>query len=181
MPFAVSEAVLVRDVLFVLQGIDGQYVRWSESGGCTVGVGYAGAPSPGTQGAYRVSDSVGPGVPLSTRTLISRIGELGWLFRRVCDYVTALDTAAAPGKVAQALGAALQGEIGRYYGDLAVLTSQVDQGLLGGVGTGTLGPVLSPRAAELSARASAILSPPRAGLRCVCVWECVRVRVCVFD
>ena len=86
MPFSVSEALLVRDMLYVFQGIDGQYVKFYEHS--TVGVPPAvAALSPSSTGCFRVADGVGAGVPLSTRTMVSKLGELGWLFRRINEYL----------------------------------------------------------------------------------------------
>lgn len=102
-----SEAALVRDLLFVFQGIDGHYVRWRPSASSDAAEPPAarrrraprgeGAlpllpPSLGGTGAY---DSTvcegfacakavdGHPVPLQTAHAVQSLGELGWLYRRI--------------------------------------------------------------------------------------------------
>ena len=115
LPFALSEALLVRDMLYVFQGIDGTYIRYfdsppSNSGSSSSGSGSAPAavhtghgprPSPSPLGGFRVIDSAAAGVPQSTRQLVCRLGELGWLYRRVTAFLEAQSVAEALGCVAQ--------------------------------------------------------------------------------
>ncbi|TVU09748.1 hypothetical protein EJB05_43242, partial [Eragrostis curvula] len=106
----VSEAALVRDVLYACQGIDGRYVRYDKAGD-----------------AYDLPDGVR--VPRSTRTLVRKLCELGWLFRKVRGFISenisrsSSDAATEVGTVAQALCSALQDELSDYYKLLAVLES----------------------------------------------------------
>ncbi|KAI4990234.1 hypothetical protein ZWY2020_038597 [Hordeum vulgare] len=104
----VSEAALVRDVLYACQGIDGRYVRYDKG-----------------SDAYDLPDGVR--VPRSTRTLVRKLCELGWLFRKgfISDNVSRLPSHAATevGTVAQAFCSALQEELSDYYKLLAVLES----------------------------------------------------------
>ncbi|CAD6219030.1 unnamed protein product [Miscanthus lutarioriparius] len=106
----VSEAALVRDVLYACQGIDGRYVRYDKS-----------------VDAYDLPDGVR--VPRSTRTLVRKLCELGWLFRKVRGFISdnisrsPSDAATEVGTVAQAFCSALQEELSDYYKLLAVLES----------------------------------------------------------
>ncbi|XP_062194021.1 gamma-tubulin complex component 3-like [Phragmites australis] len=106
----VSEAALVRDVLYACQGIDGRYVRYDKAGD-----------------AYDLPDGVR--VPRSTRTLVRKLCELGWLFRKVRGFISdnisrsPSDAATEVGTVAQAFCSALQDELSDYYKLLAVLES----------------------------------------------------------
>ncbi|KAK3133460.1 hypothetical protein QOZ80_6AG0536820 [Eleusine coracana subsp. coracana] len=106
----VSEAALVRDVLYACQGIDGRYVRYDKAGD-----------------AYDLPDGVR--VPRSTRTLVRKLCELGWLFRKVRGFISEnisrspSDAATEVGTVAQAFCSALQDELSDYYKLLAVLES----------------------------------------------------------
>ncbi|PUZ70920.1 hypothetical protein GQ55_2G274200 [Panicum hallii var. hallii] len=106
----VSEAALVRDVLYACQGIDGRYVRYDKAGD-----------------AYNLPDGVR--VPRSTRTLVRKLCELGWLFRKVRGFISdnisrsPSDAATEVGTVAQAFCSALQEELSDYYKLLAVLES----------------------------------------------------------
>ncbi|EOA22353.1 hypothetical protein CARUB_v10002970mg [Capsella rubella] len=104
----VTEEVLVRDVLYACQGIDGKYVKFnSEIDG------------------YAVQDSIK--VPRATRILVRMLSELGWLFRKVKTFITeSMDRFPAEevGTVGQAFCAALQDELSDYYKLLAVLEAQ---------------------------------------------------------
>ncbi|OWM78975.1 gamma-tubulin complex component 3 [Punica granatum] len=104
----VSEEVLVRDVLYACQGIDGKYVKFG-----TIVDGYI------------LSDIVN--VPRATRTMVRKLCELGWLFRKVKGYISeSMDRFPAEdvGTVGQAFCAALQDELSEYYKLLAILEAQ---------------------------------------------------------
>ncbi len=135
--FALSEALLVRDMLYVFQGIDGTYVRYydaptastaASSTSAAASVAPRGPPSP--HGGYRICDSTAPSVPQSTRQLVCRLGEVGWLFRKVTWFLEQQSVAEALGRVSQALCAALQEHVASHFGDIAALGMQLDQRLL---------------------------------------------------
>ncbi|CAH8284662.1 unnamed protein product [Eruca vesicaria subsp. sativa] len=104
----VTEEVLVRDVLYACQGIDGKFVKFnSEIDG------------------YAVVDYVK--VPRATKTMVRMLSELGWLFRKVkCFISESMDRFPGEdvGTVGQAFCAALQDELSDYYKLLAVLEAQ---------------------------------------------------------
>lgn len=104
----VSEEVLVRDVLYCCQGIDGKYVKFN-----TMVDGYC------------LSDLVK--VPRATRVMVRKLCELGWLFWKVRGYISeSMERFPAEdvGTVGQAFCAALQDELLEYYKLLAVLEAQ---------------------------------------------------------
>ncbi|CAA0812687.1 Gamma-tubulin complex component 3 [Striga hermonthica] len=104
----VSEVVLVRDVMYACQGIDGKYINFDEKAD-----------------AYLLPEPVK--VPRSTRVMVRKLCELGWLFRKVKGYITesmARFPAEDVGTVGQAFCAALQDELSEYYKLLAVLEAQ---------------------------------------------------------
>ncbi|XP_074307024.1 gamma-tubulin complex component 3-like [Silene latifolia] len=104
----VSDEVLVRDVLYVSQGIDGSYVKFNDN-----------------VNSYVLSDLVS--VPKATRAMVKKLCELGVLFRRVRGYISESMSrfpAADVGTVGQAFCAALQDELTDYYKLLAVLEVQ---------------------------------------------------------
>ncbi|KAK8966837.1 hypothetical protein KSP40_PGU013868 [Platanthera guangdongensis] len=103
----VSESALVRDVLYACQGIDGRYVRFDRS----------------TDG-YDMPESLK--VPKPTRSIVRRLCELGWLFRKVRGYISEgiVDRQFDIGTVGQAFCSSLQDELVDYYKLLTVLTSQ---------------------------------------------------------
>ncbi|KAI4348797.1 hypothetical protein L6164_009475 [Bauhinia variegata] len=101
----VSEEVLVRDVLYACQGVDGKYVKFDNR-----------------VGGYVLSDLVK--VPRATRSMVHKLCELGWLFKKVTGYISeSMDRFPAEnvGTVGQAFCAALQDELSEYYKLLAVL------------------------------------------------------------
>ncbi|XP_016505980.2 gamma-tubulin complex component 3-like [Nicotiana tabacum] len=104
----VSEEVLVRDVLYACQGIDGKYVKYDKNAD-----------------GYVLPDWMK--VPRATRSVVRRLCELGWLFRKVKGYISeSMDQFPAQdvGTVGQAFCAALQDELSEYYKLLAVLEGQ---------------------------------------------------------
>ncbi|XWS66468.1 hypothetical protein CRYUN_Cryun05aG0202200 [Craigia yunnanensis] len=104
----VSEEVLVRDVLYACQGIDGKYVKFD----CNLA-------------GYALSDLVK--IPRATRIIVRKLCEVGWLFRKVKGYISEsmdLFPAEDVGTVGQAFCAALQDELSEYYKLLAVLEAQ---------------------------------------------------------
>ncbi|KAL3637329.1 Gamma-tubulin complex component 3 [Castilleja foliolosa] len=104
----VSEVVLVRDVLYACQGIDGKYIKFDEKAD-----------------AYVLPDLIK--APRATRIMVRKLCELGWLFRKVKAYITeSMDRFPSEdvGTVGQAFCAALQDELSEYYKLLAVLEAQ---------------------------------------------------------
>ncbi|XP_059463569.1 gamma-tubulin complex component 3 [Corylus avellana] len=104
----VCEEVLVRDVLYACQGIDGKYVKFDKNAD-----------------GYVIPDLVK--VPRATRIIVRKLCELGWLFRKVKGYISeCMDRFPAEdvGTVGQAFCAALQDELSEYYKLLAVLEAQ---------------------------------------------------------
>ncbi|CAL0302507.1 unnamed protein product [Lupinus luteus] len=101
----VSEEVLVRDVIYACQGVDGSYVKFENDN-----VGYV------------LSEFVK--VPRGTRTMVQKLCELGWLFKKVTGFISrSMDRFVAEdvGTVGQAFCSALQDELTEYYKLLAVL------------------------------------------------------------
>jgi hypothetical protein len=102
-----SEQLLLRDIVFALQGIDGEYVKYDTA----------------VKG-YVVDASVG--VPGSTRQLIRRICEGGWLFRQVSTFLARCNASHTTGLVHQGMCQAMQTEVTEYYRLIAVLKEQVN-------------------------------------------------------
>uniref|UniRef100_A0A3B3SNA0 Tubulin gamma complex component 3 n=1 Tax=Paramormyrops kingsleyae TaxID=1676925 RepID=A0A3B3SNA0_9TELE len=110
----IAESALVRDILYVFQGIDGKFIKM-----CT------------PENCYKIDTKV----PLSKslRDLSSRLSELGWLHNKVRKYTDARSLDRAFGLVGQSFCAALHQELKEYYRLLSVLHSQLqledDQGV----------------------------------------------------
>ncbi|KAF7641558.1 hypothetical protein LDENG_00277560, partial [Lucifuga dentata] len=101
----VSEAALVRDILYVFQGIDGKFVKMSAQENC-----------------YKIDSKVV--LCKSLRDTSSRLAELGWLHNKVRKYTDARSLDRAFGLVGQSFCASLHQELKEYYRLLSVLHSQ---------------------------------------------------------
>lgn len=117
----VTEAALVRDVLYVFQGIDGKFIRMNSQDNC-----------------YKIDSKVV--LSKSLRDTSSRLAELGWLHNKVRKYTDARSLDRAFGLVGQSFCASLHQELKEYYRLLSVLHSQLqvedDQGVNVGTESG---------------------------------------------
>ncbi|XP_034534093.1 gamma-tubulin complex component 3 [Notolabrus celidotus] len=102
----VSEAALVRDILYVFQGIDGKFIKMSAPENC-----------------YKIDGKVV--LCKSLRDTSSRLAELGWLHNKVRKYTDARSLDRAFGLVGQSFCASLHQELKEYYRLLSVLHSQL--------------------------------------------------------
>jgi len=102
----VSEDDVLRDLLYVFQGIDGKFISYSI-----------------LDDTYTVSSSVSVGE--SARGIILELCELGWLYRKVIDYVQKHTDTLYAGQVVQSFCFAIQGELNEYFRLLAVLEQQL--------------------------------------------------------
>ncbi|KAI8605941.1 Spc98 family-domain-containing protein [Dissophora ornata] len=105
----VEESALLRDLIFVFQGIDGKMIKFgAESGTC----------------------SIDPSVNISnsTRSLVSRLTELGWLYKNINTYVQTTLKDGAAGLVGQSFCSALQHELVDYFRLIAVLEAHIAKG-----------------------------------------------------
>ena len=122
-----GERALVRELLFVMQNIDGAHLKWDER-----------------RDAFHLPATAK--VPPGARQLVGRLSELGWLFRQVTSYVKGggeggtaggggsvvsgfesggeASVRAEGGLVAQALRHALQEELDEWFQLIAVLEEQ---------------------------------------------------------
>ncbi len=107
------EQAILKDILFVLQGIDGKYVKFCEA-------------------TFRhvVDPSVLPLLPPGSGDLIAHVCEMSWLYSRIEAYVHCTDEMndprdVRPGLVRQAFAYSVGEEHTEYYRFLAVLDSQL--------------------------------------------------------
>ena len=114
----VPESALVRDVIFVCQGINGRYIRYDAA----------------AEG-YVIDPNVG--IPRAPRALIQRLVEAGWLFRRLQGALELSGGARSNGgddgrgAVARAFASAVSAELAEYYRLVAVLEEQAQLPLPG--------------------------------------------------
>ncbi|KAF5344118.1 hypothetical protein D9758_008907 [Tetrapyrgos nigripes] len=108
------EHLLLRDTLYLLQGISGKYVRLSSHSGTSEDQHTLEFVD---QGRYIIS---GP-----TKALIHRLSEVGYLYTRVDQYVREREGAPGVGMIEQSLCHHLQTKLTEYYRLIAVLESQM--------------------------------------------------------
>ncbi|XP_040847058.1 gamma-tubulin complex component 3 isoform X1 [Ochotona curzoniae] len=110
----VTEAALVRDILYVFQGIDGKNIKMSNTENC-----------------YKVEGKAN--LNKSLRDTAVRLAELGWLHNKIRKYTDQRSLDRSFGLVGQSFCAALHQELREYYRLLSVLHSQLqledDQGV----------------------------------------------------
>ncbi|XP_022263871.1 gamma-tubulin complex component 3 isoform X2 [Canis lupus baileyi] len=110
----VTEAALVRDILYVFQGIDGKNIKMSTTENC-----------------YKVEAKAN--LSKSLRDTAVRLAELGWLHNKIRKYTDQRSLDRSFGLVGQSFCAALHQELKEYYRLLSVLHSQLqledDQGV----------------------------------------------------
>ncbi|GAB1292989.1 Gamma-tubulin complex component 3 [Apodemus speciosus] len=110
----VTEAALVRDILYVFQGIDGKNIKMSNAENC-----------------YKVEAKAN--LNKSLRDTAVRLAELGWLHNKIRKYADQRSLDRSFGLVGQSFCAALHQELKEYYRLLSVLHSQLqledDQGV----------------------------------------------------
>nr|CCA14880.1 gammatubulin complex component putative [Albugo laibachii Nc14] len=106
--FEVPEEVLLRDVLYALQGIDSRYVKFDA-----------------TKDRFEISNGIGVHRPM--RELVYHLCELGWLYRKVASYLSKYRDNLAYGIVGQSFCHVLNVELTEYFRLIAVLTAQVDE------------------------------------------------------
>lgn len=68
--YEVSEATLLREIIYIFQGIEGKIIKLDQS-----------------NDAYRIDSKVG--VPRAVRDLVNKLTELGWLYRKIRKYLDA--------------------------------------------------------------------------------------------
>lgn len=106
--FEVTEQSLLRDILYVFQGIEGKMIRYDDE----------------SEG-YRIDPLIG--VPFPIRDFIDKLNELGWLYRKVKKFLDARIGDKALGLVGQSFCAAVHKELTEYYRLLAILEAQQNQ------------------------------------------------------
>ncbi|XP_006460300.1 hypothetical protein AGABI2DRAFT_203257 [Agaricus bisporus var. bisporus H97] len=108
----ISERLLLRDALYLLQGISGKYVKIS-------------APHEDSRIIF-LDDSKNV-IPAPAKVLINRLAELGQLYGRVDFFIRQRESAAEVGMIEQSLCHHLQAQLTEYYRLIAILETQMTQ------------------------------------------------------
>ncbi len=67
--YEISEQALLRDLIFVFQGLDGKYIKYESK-----------------IEAFTISSQYN--IPQPVRNLVRKIAEVGWMYKKVSAYVT---------------------------------------------------------------------------------------------
>ncbi|KAL8292042.1 hypothetical protein RQP46_001508 [Phenoliferia psychrophenolica] len=142
----VPARLLLRDTIYIFQGINGQYVRFLSPPlpppvgprrpyhrGEIVVDDSEPAPVQIEDGIEFVLEGTGYSIPAPTRVLLHTLSELGWLYRKIDGAISPDAMVDSKGKrvvgmVEQSLHAALKAEMTEYYRLVAILEGQLDDG-----------------------------------------------------
>ncbi|KAI8983447.1 Spc98 family-domain-containing protein [Pilobolus umbonatus] len=108
----VTESELLRDLIYIFQGIDGQYIKFDV-----------------IVNEYTIKKEID--ILPSARDMIYRLSEIGWLYRQVQTFIKQNTHSPNIGLVAQSLCSALQYELKDYYKMISILESQIEKQLKG--------------------------------------------------
>ncbi|KAI9480921.1 MAG: Spc98 family-domain-containing protein [Benjaminiella poitrasii] len=103
-----SESDILRDLIFLFQGIDGQYIRYNSELNEHIFI-------PGLE------------ISKSTEETAMRLAEVGWLYIKVRDFIKKNMHSPTIGLVGQSLCAAIQQELTKYYKMIAILEAQIEK------------------------------------------------------
>ncbi|THH07676.1 hypothetical protein EW145_g3217 [Phellinidium pouzarii] len=107
------EDALLRDALYILQGISGKYMKLVEG------------DDKKTESKLLFSDDPNFAISAPNRTLIHRLAELGHLYTRVATFVREREGKVGVGMIEQSLCHYLESQLTEYYRLIAVLESQM--------------------------------------------------------
>ncbi|KAI8445083.1 spindle pole body component alp6 [Phakopsora pachyrhizi] len=114
----VPETELLRDMIYLLQGIDGRFVHFKPKAVTAEDESF----EEGGIGFNQPADGKGQ-ITLPQRDLILKLTELGWLYKKIESAIDKTDS--ETGVVEQAFGYALKEELGSYYRSVAVIESHL--------------------------------------------------------
>jgi gamma-tubulin complex component 3 len=104
----VSESELLRDLIFVFQGIDGQYIKFDKS-----------------INDYGLVKGISVSIPM--KEMVFKLADIGWLYIKIRDFIKLNMDNSNIGLVGQSLCAALQHELTEYYKLIAILEAQIEK------------------------------------------------------
>ncbi|KAI6003973.1 gamma-tubulin complex, component 3 [Pisolithus albus] len=107
-----SENFLIKDTLYLLQGISGKYIQLSTS-------------EQDDQSKLIFADDIRCVIPTPVKSLIHRLAEVGHLYTRVDTFVNDRKGRSGVGMIEQSLCHHLQAQLTEYYRLIAVLESQI--------------------------------------------------------
>lgn len=108
-----SESQLVRDLIYVIQGINGEFIKYEKS-----------------SDSYKIDPNFD--ISRSNMILAYRISELGWLFLQLQKYLKSTETVSGNNKIGlveQSFREGILEEVKSYYKMVSVLENQINQGI----------------------------------------------------
>ncbi|KAF7728906.1 Gamma-tubulin complex component 3 [Apophysomyces ossiformis] len=102
------ESALLRDLIFIFQGIDGRYIKFDPS-----------------IDDYTMDCSVN--IPQPTKDMVFHLTQLGWQYKKVHSFVQSKFGDPKMGLVGQSFCSVLQRELTDYYKLIAVLEAQIEK------------------------------------------------------
>ncbi|KAI0254739.1 gamma-tubulin complex DGRIP91/SPC98 component [Lactifluus subvellereus] len=110
----IPELALLRDALYLLQGISGKHVR------------FATGKDGGTEMSLLFTEDSGYYISTPTKQLVYRLSEVGHLYIRVDHFIREREARSGIGMIEQSLCHHLQSQLTEYYRLIAVLESQLN-------------------------------------------------------
>ncbi|KAG2013609.1 gamma-tubulin complex component 3 [Coprinopsis cinerea AmutBmut pab1-1] len=107
----IPEILLLRDAIYILQGISGKFIHFASN-------------DEEVDKIVFVEDSTYI-ISTPTKTLVHRLAELGYLYRRVNNFIREREGAGAIGMIEQRLCHHLQSQLNEYYRLIAILETQM--------------------------------------------------------
>ncbi|KAJ3133447.1 Gamma-tubulin complex component 3 [Geranomyces variabilis] len=102
---AISEQDLLREVVYVFQGIDGKYMKYDPK-----------------NRTFAIDNEVSK----PQRQILDKLAEMGWIYRLITDFVEKHKNDISGGLIRQSFCSALAREMTDYYRLIAILQSQID-------------------------------------------------------
>lgn len=104
----VSESDLLRDLIFIFQGIDGQYIKFNPD-----------------LNDYSLANGISVSKPMEE--MVFKLAEMGWIYIKIRNFIRLNVDNPNIGLVGQSLCAALQHELTEYYKLIAILEAQIEK------------------------------------------------------
>lgn len=106
--YEIPESLMLKEIISAFQGIDGNYLKYDPS-----------------KEVFNIDFKIG--ITNSTRQMVSKMAECGFLYKKIQKYADSRSTDRAFGLVGQSFCAALHQELTEYYRLIAVLEAQLQQ------------------------------------------------------
>lgn len=107
--FDISEQLLLRDLLYVFQGIDGEYITYNNN-----------------KQLYEIRCEI----PSSTKLLIEKLCDIGWIYKKIKNLISESEKDTTLGQINNSFCSIIEDELNEYYRLIAILEAQVNYDIL---------------------------------------------------